>query len=306
MWYNGATLRYLRTLALALAGLGLAACGGGSAASRPPRTLHVGAVTGVLVSAYGSLWTTDLALDRLVRIDPQAPRVSGRVRLGERPYGLAAGAGSIWVASQQSDTLARVDPRTLRITKRIRVGDRAFAVAFGAGSVWVSLEADGVVARVDPRSNRVVARIGGFEDPNGLVWTDGALWVSDLALGRIARVDPATNRITERVAVPAADWITPGRGSLWVSSERNRVYRVDPRAGKVTGSVRVGRNPLASAWVGGKLWVPDIDANTISIVDPSRLAVSRTIVTGAAPLAVLPTVDGVFVSLSNDGAVRRF
>ena len=268
--------------------------------------LWYGSLTGVLVSAYGSLWTTDLDLDRLVRIAPKAARVSGKVNLGQRPYGLTTGAGSVWVASQEADTLARVDPRTLKVAARIRVGDRAFAAAFGAGSVWVSLESDGSVVRVDPQSNRVVARIGGFEDPNGLVYADGALWVSDLVAGQVVRVDTGTNSVTSRIAVPSADWITPGHGALWVSSERNRVYKVDPQAQKVMGSVRVGRNPLASAWVGGRLWVPDIDANTISVVDPTRDVVVRTIPAGDAPLAVLPTSAGVFVSMSNDGKVWRF
>jgi len=212
----------------------------------------------------------------------------------------------MWAASQQANTVARVNPQTLKITKRIRVGFGAFAAAYGAGSVWVSLEADGSVVRINPRRNRVVARIRGFDRPNGLVYANRAVWVSDLSRGRVLRINPRTNRVTARIRVPAADWITPGAGALWVSSERNRVYRLDPRTRKVTGSVRVGANPLASAFVGGELWVPNIDSNTISVVDPVRLKVSRTIPAGNAPLGVLSTPDGVFVSMSNDGAVWRF
>jgi virginiamycin B lyase len=288
-----------------VAGAGILAAGA-SAASPPPAKIQIGSYTGVVVSAYGSVWTTDLVLNRLVRIDPKGARVSGKVRLGRRPYGLATGAGSIWVASQATDTLARVSTRTLKVGKRIHVGFQAFAAAFGAGSVWVSLEGDGSIARVDPRHNRVVARIRGFGDPNGLVYAYHALWISDLARGRIMRIDPRTNRVTARIRVPKADWITPGDGALWVSSESNRVYRLDPRTRKVTGSVRVGANPLASAWVHGELWVPNIDSDTISVVDPANLAVTRTIPAGTAPLGVLSTADGVFVSMSEDGAVWHF
>lgn len=288
--------------------MALAACASAARAlaSSPPTTIKTGASTGILLSAYGSVWTTDLVLNRLVRIDPGNARVSGKLRLGQRPYGLAAGAGSIWVASQSTETLARVNPRTLKVTKRIRVGFQAFAAAFGARSVWVSLEGDGTVVRIDPRHNRVVARIRGFERPNGLVYANRALWVSDLSRGRVMRINPRTNRITARIRVPAADWITPGAGALWVSSERNRVYRLDPRTRKVTASVRVGANPLASAFVGGELWVPNIDTNTVSVVDPARLSVARTIPAGNAPLGVLSTANGAFVSMSNDGAVWRF
>ena len=151
-----------------------------------------------------------------------------------------------------------------------------------------------------------MARIHGFADPNGLVYAYHAIWISDLAKGRIVRVNPRTNRITAKIKIPKADWITPADGALWVSSERNRVYRVDPRTRRVTASVAVGANPLASAVVGGELWVPNIDANTISVVDPAHNTVSRTIQAGNAPLGVLSTADGVFVSMSNDGAVWRF
>jgi virginiamycin B lyase len=297
-------------LGFAAAFVAFATCASAAASPAPSTKIPIGTTGGILVSAYGSVWTTDLGRDRLVRIDPQATRVTGKIRLGSRPYGLAAGAGSIWVASQAADTLARVNPRTLKVTKRIHVGYQAFAAAFGAGSVWVSLESDGSVVRIEPRRNRVVKRIHGFDDPNGLVYANRALWVSDLSRGRVMRINPRTNRITSRIRIPAADWITPGGGALWVSSERNRVYRLDPRTRKVTTTVRVGKNPLASAWVGGQLggeiWVPNIDSNTISVVDPPQGAVSRTIPAGNAPLGVLSTPEGVFVSMSNDGAVWRF
>jgi virginiamycin B lyase len=297
-------LRYLRTFGIvaAAAVLGVSA----ALAAATPTTIPIGTTGGILVSAYGSVWTTDLTADRLIRIDPKAGGVTGKRRLGARPYGLAAGAGSIWVASQAADTLARVNPQTLSITKRIHVGFQAFSAAFGARSVWVSLESDGTVVRIDPRRNKVVARIRGFTDPNGLVFAYRAVWVSDLAAGRVLRVDPRTNRITARIKIPKADWITPGGGALWVSSEKNRVYRLDPHARKVTATVAVGANPLASAWVGGELWVPNIDSNSISVVDSATNAVSRTIPAGNAPLGVLSTPDGVFVSMSNDGAVWRF
>ena len=275
-------------------------------AATAPTKIPIGATGGILVSAYGSVWTTDLTSDRLIRIDPVAGGVNAKLRLGARPYGLAAGAGSIWVASQAADTLARVNPQTLKVTKRIRVGFQAFAAAFGAGSVWVSLESDGTVVRIDPHRNKVVARIRGFTDPNGLVYAYRAVWISDLAAGRVVRVNPRTNRITARIKIPKADWITPGAGALWVSSEKNRVYRLDPHARRVTATVAVGANPLASARVGGQLWVPNIDSNSISVVDLATNAVSRTIPAGNAPLGVLSTPDGVFVSMSNDGAVWRF
>ena len=52
----------LRTLGLAAAFLALATCTPASAAA-PPTTIKTGASTGILLSAYGSVWTTDSSTD---------------------------------------------------------------------------------------------------------------------------------------------------------------------------------------------------------------------------------------------------
>src|SRR5205085_3842673 len=118
--------------------------------------------------------------------------------------------------------------------------------------------------------NRALATIRVGLQPNGLVYAFGALWVADLGRGRVVRIDPKRNRVTARIVVAKADWITPSADALWVSSESGRVFRVDPATRKVTASIRVGANPLASAWVDGELWVPNIDADTISVVVPTK------------------------------------
>jgi DNA-binding beta-propeller fold protein YncE len=56
--------------------------------------------------------------------------------------------------------------------------------------------------------------------------------------------------------------------------------RVNPSTGTVVARVRVGANPLGSAWIGGELWVPNIDDGTLSIVDPTQNAVRTTLTTG--------------------------
>src|SRR5207253_4388507 len=122
LWYNGTILRYLRTLGLAAALVAVTACATSSSspAASSPTKIRIGSIGGILVFAFGSVWTTDLGLNRLIRIDPGSAAVSGKIRLGQRPYGLAAGAGSMWAASQQANTVARVNPQTLKVTKRIR------------------------------------------------------------------------------------------------------------------------------------------------------------------------------------------
>ena len=47
----------------------------------------------------------------------------------------------------------------------------------------------------------------------------------------------------------------------------HRPHRPEDRRGKA--QIKVGANPLATAWIGGELWVPSIDADSVSIVDPA-------------------------------------
>jgi len=185
---------------------------------------------------------------------------------------------------------------------------RTIAASASLAMVLAAASADRAGASLPP--NAVVARlhVAPF-DYYDLTGGLGAVWFINndgYNYTTLRRIDPHTNRVTAKIKIPKADWITPGAGALWVSSETNKVYRLDPGTRKVTATISVGANPLASAWVGGKLWVPNIDSNTISVVDPSLNAVSETKPAGNAPLGVLSTPDGVFVSMSNDGAVWRF
>ena len=91
------------------------------------------------------------------------------------------------------------------------------------------------------------------------------------------KVDVRRNKVVGRYDVPKADWITPSADALWVSTEGNEVVRLDPATGAMLARIPVGTNPLASAWVAGELWVPNIDDGTISVIDPARNAVRTTL-----------------------------
>ena len=214
------------------------------------------AQSGMVLSAAGSIWSSDLLLARVVRIDPATNAVVRRIPFAARPFGVASGAGSVWVADRSANVLTRIDTRTNRVAKRITIGFSSYGAAFGASSVWVTSEADGTVRRISPRTNRVTKTIKVGSGPNGVVYAFGALWVADLGEGSLVRVDVKTNRVTRKIKVAKADWITPSPDALWISSETGQVVRVDPSRGAIVARVRVGKNPLGSAWVGGELWVP--------------------------------------------------
>ncbi len=69
--------------------------------------------------------------------------------------------------------------------------------------------------------------------------------------------------------------------------------------------IPVGGNPLASAWVGGQLWVPNIDDGTVSVIDPATNSVRMTLTVGNQPLAVAESGGDAWVSSSFDGELWR-
>ena len=193
------------------------------------------------------------------------------------------------VQSLRENAKARLEVESDRASgMRVKIGFSSYGVAFGAGSVWVTSEADGTVRRISPAKNAVIRKIKVGAGPNGVVYAFGALWVANLGGGTLVRVDVRTNRVTKRIAIPKADWVTPSPDALWVSSETGRVVRVDPKTGKIVARIPVGANPLGSSWVGGELWVPNIDDGTVSVVDPARNAVRTTLAagTGTGPLSI--------------------
>jgi streptogramin lyase len=241
----------------------------------PIAKVQVGAQSGMVLSAAGSIWTSDLVLGRVVRVNPGTNGVVRRFPFASRPFGLAYGAGSVWIADRSLNTLGRINPRTSRVVKKIKIGFSSYGVAFGAGSVWVTSETDGTVRRVSPKKNRVTAKIRVGRTPNGVVYAFGSIWVADLGRGTLFRINVKTNCVTKKINVAKADWITRSSDALWISSEAGEITRVDPASGTIVATIPVGANPLGSAWINGELWVPNIDDGTISIVDPHGMRYAR-------------------------------
>ena len=278
----------------------------GTAGAAAPTKLHVGLSASFALSGGGALWVTDRVDNKLIRVDPAAGRVKWRLGIPSSPFGLAYGAGSVWVGSRSGGRVTRVNPTTKRVLKRISVGSAPYALTFGGGAVWVSNEGSGTVSRIAPKRNKVVKtiRVGG--GPNGIAVAFKKVWVADYGHGHLIRIDPVRNRVEKRISLPKADWITPSADALWVSSEGGKIYKIDPATMAVLATVTVGANPLATAWVAGRLWVPNIDDNSVSVVDPATASVVGTNPAGQSPLAVASAAGHAWVTSDFSGDLWRF
>jgi DNA-binding beta-propeller fold protein YncE len=273
-------------------------------AGSTPTTIPVGGWTYGLAASNGAVWAGTLDSGQVVRIDPATGKVTKRLNAGVRFFNLVAAPGAVWAVDNALGAAVRIDTRTGAVTRKIPVGYGPYDVEWGFGSAWVANAGSGAVWRIT--GSKVVAKIRTGAEPNGLTAYRGALWVSDHTNGKVVRIDPATNRVTGSVAVAGADWIVGDGGSLLVSQETNHVAKVDIASLKVVGSVATGRNPLGSALVGGKLWVPCIDSAEIDVVDPATMKVVSRKKTTASPIVVLPAFGHVYVSHTSTNALTRY
>ena len=80
------------------------------------------------MSSFRNGHTVTLTLAGPVGADTAAPRKQ-TVRVGGRPFSLVQAEGSIWVANFGRGEVEQLNPATNRVTARIRVGGRAFGLA---------------------------------------------------------------------------------------------------------------------------------------------------------------------------------
>jgi hypothetical protein len=229
--------------------------------------------------------------DAVHRRPPPAGPVSLR-QLASRSFGgdpapqpaalLAYGAGELFavVYGQRQTPLLRLDPISLRVTGKLR--DRSgLAPVYGAGALWIGGGRDGAqLWRIDPRTLRVSRRIQLPTRITALAFRDGKVWLTDCAA--------STN-------------------SGLCQHSQQRLERIDPRSGKVTGSVAL---PIGGTWVdlaAGRVILVSGEKSPVLAIDPQTLAIRQVFhvncdgCQGATSVAVGP--DGLY-AVSGSTVVR--
>ena len=207
-----------------------------TAAPRVVDVIRVGGNPTDAVLAGGSVWVSDFAGRRVIRLEPASRRVVERVAVGGQPVAVAAGRGGIWVRTAVGDggAVARVGERT----SSTRVGYGA-TLAVGTTAVWA---AD--VELGPERIHRIDAGTGrdaGVVDIPGVyaLATGGeALWAVT-GNGTVLRLDGRTGAVRARwpaIAISAgtADPALVGRPRrrMGAASRAGRRQRGHPPRGR--------------------------------------------------------------------------
>lgn len=208
-------------------------------------TVELDAALAVTRIAYGagSVWafaTATVGPDLVARVDPATNAVTATIELGHTAGTLAFGFDALWVSSPIDDLLLRIDPATNAVETWTEGLETPGVVAIGEGAIWVSLFAEHgfqaapdrpAVARIDPATGDVLASVvtgGSLGDEGGIAVAPDAIWVR-APEPWLVRIDPATNEVVDVIdTVSGPGDVTVAFGSVWVTTERGNLIRLEP------------------------------------------------------------------------------
>ena len=191
------------------------------------------------VLAGGSVWVSDFAGRRVIRLDPSRRRVVGRIPVEGQPVAVAAGRSGTWVRTAVGD-----GGRVIRVGRdaATRVGYGA-TLAVGTTAVWAADVEIGPerLRRIDPRTGRAA---GVLDIPGvyALAASGGSLWAISTQ-GTVLRLDGRTGAARARwpgiaisagtagpalVADPDGAWVLrvgQGAASEAIRLEGDRIVR---------------------------------------------------------------------------------
>ena len=155
-----------------------------------------------------------------------------------------------------------------------------------------------------PVANQTTVEISTGSNPLGVAVGFGKVWVADSTSGTLFRVDPATVAVDKKIQLgrfPAL--VATGSDAMYVFDLTGTVFRVDPKTGKTTGSVKAivssplqeGGTPDVLAAGAGKVWLLDSNKAKLVEVDQQSLAVVARISVGRLPLQVFFGEGSVWV-----------
>jgi hypothetical protein len=240
----------------------------------------------------------DLAwFDAQPKVNERAGRRRRRARMRVTATALVAAAAvtvAVVVAQastrRASHTATPSRPQTFQVVASAAVGGATPAVlAAGGGWVFAGLWDSGQLLRLDPVTLRTTATLQVGTARNGplsVAYGAGAVWVLNFADGRLWRVDPATMTPTLKVTLPAQpSQVAVGDGAVWVTgcctstdtSTRQRVLRIDPDTGALTGShIVAGDGETVPLAVGPDVVVTSQNGPAL-VIDPNTMKVVSTL-----------------------------
>lgn len=180
-------------------------------------------------------------------------------------------------------------------------GERAF----------VSDSGTNVVRVIDLRQRAEQAQIPTGDYPHGLrLSPDGrTLYVANMKGGTVSVIDVVTLKETRRIPVGLGPvqvgFSVDGKQAYVALSRENRLGLIDTAKQQLIGKVGVGRTPIQMMVAGdGAVYVANQGSaqkpsDQVSVIEPSKAKVVKTLVTGQGAHGVAASADGAYVFVTN-------
>jgi ABC-type transport system substrate-binding protein/class 3 adenylate cyclase len=229
-----------------------------------------------------SIWITDLAGPRVIRIDQRTGVVS------DFPFGkdssdtavatdLVVGGGSVWLARPDVPEVVRLDPATGRIQARIPV--TAWGVQYGGDALWYF--AEGRVGRIDGVTNEATfdpILLSPTSELGNIYIAGGDAWTAEASTGHVWRIDRA-GRQTSFALEPGVGEMASTERTMWVTNANTgKLTGIDLVTGEKVRSIDTGHATLAVAAGKDELMIavgPTVD-DAIAELDGTVLTVASS------------------------------
>jgi streptogramin lyase len=218
---------------------------------------------------------------------------------------VVTGFDAVWVLT--GEALFRVNPATDQmqpfLVLPVSPSISTYALALG-DAVWVG-QSDGTLIRLDPATGaRDQVDTGSSID--GLTATRDGVWIVDVLAGGVIRFDPGSLRqVGKPIQIRGSiDQIVARGDAVWILDRQVGILtRIDATTDTVSGSARVGDEPVDMAVGADSVWIGDRDGSLYR-VDTGTLEVS-TFPVGAEVLAVAVDDDDGSVWVYAGDPVRQ-
>ncbi|HVP03390.1 MAG TPA: protein kinase [Solirubrobacteraceae bacterium] len=280
----------------------------------------IAALTAVLVLASrGGEASAQAPRGSLVGIDARTGRVTSRTTVPGYPNAVEGSVGGIWTADFRQGVLWRFDPGAGTLQRVPSNGEPRDIAALGP-DVYVAADGNdvsGTVSRYDAttgvRRDSIDLLACAVGSGQGVVWAAGCPYVQRLSTGprrlHVLRqrflpfLAPATVS-NSRVAFRE---LAVGAGSLWVLGDAldPRLWRLDPRTGRVLATIDLGFPPRSAAVADGFVWITDALHDTVVPVSAATNRVLAPVAVGAGAAGIAAADGSVWVASTVAGTVSR-
>jgi sugar lactone lactonase YvrE len=119
----------------------------------------------------------------------------------------------------------------------------------------------------------------------------------------LVHVDPRSDRVVGNYPIPSPISITTGGGSVWVTTQDERLLRYSP-TGSPTGALALPGGAVAEYGI-GELWaVVYIGSGAVWAIDPGSVNASATVTLASNPIE-LAVGEGAVWTANGDGTLTR-